>query len=67
MQEVRIRLAGAQQKVSYKDKFEIVSLAGALGIKGCHLHLSVSDPIGKTTGGHLIFGNIVYTTAENSH
>lgn len=29
-----------------------------------HVHISVSDENGKTTGGHLLSGNIVYTTAE---
>ena len=52
LQEVRIRLANAQQKVSYKDKFEIVSLVGTLGIERFHLYLSVSDSAGKTIRGH---------------
>lgn len=43
---------------------EIVSLVGTLSSRGAHLHLSVSDETGKTTGGHLMDGSSVYTTAE---
>lgn len=44
--------------------FEIVSLTGTVSINGIHLHLSISDSTGKTIGGHLADGNIIYTTAE---
>ena len=44
--------------------FEIVSLTGTVSIKGSHLHISISDSTGKTIGGHLMDGNIIYTTAE---
>jgi uncharacterized protein len=48
-----------------EDKFEIVSLVGTLGHdSGVHLHASISDGMGKTIGGHLVDGNIIYTTAE---
>ncbi|KAL0023036.1 hypothetical protein WJX79_002817 [Trebouxia sp. C0005] len=33
-------------------------------LRGEHIHLSVSDGQGQTTGGHLLPGNKVYTTAE---
>jgi predicted DNA-binding protein with PD1-like motif len=29
-----------------------------------HLHASISDGTGKTIGGHLMDGNLIYTTAE---
>ena len=44
--------------------FEIISLSGTLSVDGCHLHLAVSDTSGILTGGHLLQGCIVYTTAE---
>ena len=44
--------------------FEIVSLTGTLGPDGMHIHLSVSDEKGVTTGGHLLEGCLVYTTVE---
>jgi uncharacterized protein len=43
---------------------EIVSLVGCGGKGAWHLHLSVSDQKGKMTGGHLLDGCIVRTTAE---
>ncbi|DBB09031.1 hypothetical protein WJX82_004815 [Trebouxia sp. C0006] len=33
-------------------------------LRGEHIHLSVSDGQGRTTGGHMLPGNKVYTTAE---
>lgn len=44
--------------------FEIVSLTGTVSLHGSHLHLSVSDNQGRTVGGHLVPGCIIYTTAE---
>ena len=43
---------------------EILSLSGTLGAGGAHLHLSVSDAAGAVTGGHLLHGSTVRTTAE---
>jgi predicted DNA-binding protein with PD1-like motif len=43
---------------------KIVSLVGTLGQDGVHLHISIADSTGKTTGGHLVDGCLVYTTAE---
>ena len=37
----------------------------ALDRKGSgHVHISVSDEQGQTIGGHLLSGNVIYTTAE---
>lgn len=44
--------------------FEIVSLAGTFSDTSAHLHLSVSDHVGSTTGGDLLDQNLIYTTAE---
>lgn len=44
--------------------FEIVGLTGTLSENGSHLHMAISDSTGKTIGGHLADGNIIYTTAE---
>ena len=59
-----LRLANQEGPTVYKGHFEIVSLVGTLSINGSHLHLAVSDSTGRTIGGHLLDGNIVYTTAE---
>jgi predicted DNA-binding protein with PD1-like motif len=59
-----IRFANEPEGSSGEGHFEIVSLTGTLSVNGSHLHISVSDSTGKTTGGHLLDNNIVYTTAE---
>ena len=54
--------------------FEIVSLVGTLDLQPTdpsaegsgHVHISCSDGGGSTVGGHLLPGNIIYTTAEIS-
>ena len=59
-----IRFANQTTGSSDSGHFEIVSLTGTVSVNGSHLHISVSDSTGKTIGGHLLDGNIVYTTAE---
>lgn len=59
-----LRLADQSDGTRFEGKLEIVSLVGTLTPDGPHLHLSVSDTTGKTTGGHLVAGCPVYTTAE---
>ncbi len=43
---------------------EILSLSGTLSPDGCHLHIAVSDARGAVTGGHVIEGCVIRTTAE---
>lgn len=65
LQKVNLRLANQPSATSWEEKFEIVSLTGTLSAShGVHLHAAVSDGTGKTIGGHVVDGNIVYTTAE---
>ncbi|MCW3105669.1 MAG: hypothetical protein JWQ09_175 [Segetibacter sp.] len=64
LKQVAIRLAAQSATNTIVGKFEIVSLVGTLAETGLHLHISVSDSTGKTVGGHLIEGALVYTTAE---
>ena len=59
-----LRLANQSGPTVYHGHFEIVSLVGTLSVNGSHLHLAVADSTGRTFGGHLLDGNIVYTTAE---
>jgi predicted DNA-binding protein with PD1-like motif len=59
-----LRFANQSQGTEIPGKLEIVSLTGTVSPTGSHLHMSVSDSTGKTTGGHLLAGNPVYTTAE---
>ena len=59
-----LRLANQEGPTVYHGHFEIVSLVGTLSVNGSHLHLSVADSTGRTLGGHLLDGNLVYTTVE---
>jgi predicted DNA-binding protein with PD1-like motif len=62
--DVALRLANQEGATTWKGHYEIVSLVGTLSVSGSHIHLSVSDSTGKTIGGHLLDGCIIYTTAE---
>ena len=59
-----IRFANQQTGSTGSGHFEIVSLSGTLSVNGSHMHISISDSTGATTGGHLLQGCTVYTTAE---
>lgn len=62
--DYHIRFANVPDGSRATGHFEIVSLSGTLSVNGSHLHISVSDNTGKTIGGHLLDGCLVYTTAE---
>ena len=62
--DYNIRFANQEKGSTGKGHFEIVSLTGTTSKNGSHLHISISDSIGKTIGGSLLKGCIVYTTAE---
>ncbi len=64
LEQFNIRFANCAEGTSKKGHFEIVSLVGTFSDSACHLHLSISDNKGKTIGGHVLDGNLVYTTAE---
>lgn len=64
LRQAALRLANRSETTLYEDKFEIVSLVGTLDAGGYHLHLSLSDGGGRTLGGHLMEGCLIYTTAE---
>ncbi|MBD3882575.1 DNA-binding protein [Phormidium tenue FACHB-886] len=59
-----LRLADQSAATQYEGKFEIVSLTGILSTQGSHCHIAIADPTGKTIGGHLMNGSLIYTTAE---
>ena len=59
-----IRFANQEVGSQAEGHFEVVSLTGLLSTKGNHVHISVSDSTGRTIGGHLLNGNLVYTTLE---
>lgn len=59
-----IRFANQKEGSTGEGYFEIISLSGTVSPQGLHLHINISDPAGKTIGGHLLEGTIIYTTAE---
>jgi uncharacterized protein len=62
--QYHIRFANQPVGTMGAGHFEVVSLSGLLSINGNHVHISVSDSTGSTIGGHLLDGNLVYTTLE---
>ncbi len=64
LKRANIRFASQDSCQVLDERFEIVSLVGTLSIHGIHLHISLSDQDGKTIGGHLVDGCLIYTTAE---
>lgn len=65
LEQVTLRYANTGKATQLIGHFEIVSLVGTFAEhSGQHIHLSVSDGSGTTTGGHMLSGNKVYTTAE---
>lgn len=70
-----IRLANDEDGTMLSGPFEIVSLVGMLDYQDTshplykgdgHVHISISDGAGATSGGHLLSGSTIYTTAEIS-
>ena len=64
LKQATLRFANQNISTVLTDKFEIISLNGTLAIEGIHLHIAIADQSGKTLGGHLDNGCIIYTTAE---
>ncbi|MCB9101639.1 MAG: DNA-binding protein [Anaerolineales bacterium] len=59
-----LHFADQDQATELEGKFEIVSLTGTLSQYGSHYHLSLAGSQGRTVGGHLLAGCLIYTTAE---
>lgn len=64
LKKLRLRLADSKGLLEQNEKFEILSLNGTASNHGVHLHMAVSDGAGKVWGGHLMDGNLIYTTCE---
>ena len=59
-----LRFAGRHDGTALDGCFEVVSLVGTLDAEGEHLHMTISNQEGTTTGGHVLEGCIVRTTME---
>ncbi len=62
--QASLRMAGSSNIKQIQGPLEIVSCIGTLGTDGLHVHLSVADAHGDTTGGHLVAGCLIHTTIE---
>ena len=62
--QYNLRFANQVSGQEGKGFFEIISLNGTVSVQGCHLHIALSEPNGSLTGGHLLNGCTIYTTAE---
>ena len=71
--DTNIRYANQENGTVLHGHFEIVSVVGNIDKQkenepnyegNGHVHISISDEQGVTIGGHMLSGNIVYTTAE---
>ncbi|AOJ35355.1 PPC domain-containing DNA-binding protein [Burkholderia metallica] len=60
----QLRFAGADAPTELRGDLEILTLAGSVSPDGAHLHMSVSDRVGRVSGGHVASGCVVRTTAE---
>lgn len=64
LSQATLRLADQTGDHLLAERLEILALNGSLCADGLHLHLTVADSQGKTWGGHLRPGCLIYTTAE---
>ncbi|NUJ97510.1 DNA-binding protein [Candidatus Gracilibacteria bacterium] len=64
LKKIHVRMADEKISKIFEKNYEINSLVGTFSQDGIHLHISISDEEGKLLGGHLLEGNIFYTTAE---
>ncbi len=64
LKQAALRFAGQDTTQMLQERFEIVSLVGTLSVHGLHLHMTIADAMGKTIGGHVQPGCLIYTTAE---
>ena len=61
----RLRYAGRDEAVELCGDLELVALSGTISRDGdAHLHAAVADADGSVTGGHVLAGSVVRTTAE---
>ncbi|MBC7452706.1 MAG: DUF296 domain-containing protein [Massilia sp.] len=59
-----LRYAAEDRGTEIVAPLELITLSGTLSPDGVHLHASIADAQGRMTGGHLMPGCIVRTTAE---
>jgi uncharacterized protein len=65
LEKINLRFANQKAGSERSGYFEIIHCVGMISLDmSCHLHLTVADGQGVTSGGHLLDNNLIYTTAE---
>lgn len=64
LQTFNLRMADSNSSLIRNERVEIISLNGTVSKNGLHLHMSIADAKGAVFGGHLLDGNLIYTTCE---
>jgi predicted DNA-binding protein with PD1-like motif len=64
LEVAQLRFAGAEAPTEIRGELEILTLAGSVSPDGAHLHMSIADPRGQVSGGHVARGCTVRTTVE---
>jgi hypothetical protein len=64
LKQATLRFANHAETTQFTEHFEIVSLTGTVSVHGSHLHIAIADSTGRTIGGHVMDGCLIYTTAE---
>ncbi|MBI4783413.1 MAG: DNA-binding protein [Oscillatoriophycideae cyanobacterium NC_groundwater_1537_Pr4_S-0.65um_50_18] len=62
--QAMLRFASQPDGTLLEGKFEILSLTGVMSKHGSHYHMAIADTTGRTLGGHVMPGCLIYTTAE---
>jgi predicted DNA-binding protein with PD1-like motif len=60
----QLRFAGRDAATRIDGPLELLVLSGTLSPDGAHLHASVADADGRMSGGHVLPGCTIRTTAE---
>lgn len=60
----QLRFAGRDAATRIDGPLELALLSGTLSPDGAHLHASVADADGRMSGGHVLPGCTIRTTAE---
>ncbi|CAN5691245.1 hypothetical protein BH10BDE1_BH10BDE1_01280 [soil metagenome] len=64
LKTANFRFANQSNGKKLNGHFEVTGMSGVIAESGAHVHASIADETGKTSGGHLLEGNLVYTTLE---
>lgn len=64
LKNIKLRKANSDSFYESSEPHEILTLSGLISNHGVHVHLSIADKNAQVYGGHLVDGNLIYTTAE---